>query len=66
MGKEEIDRKVTFRMLQRVIGMANGMNGDVFYVGGRYHASWIDHAEKVVVYANSTVSRYVKGRGAGD
>ena len=66
MGKEEIVRKVRHRMLRRVIAVANRMNGDVFYVGVRYHASWINHVEKVDVDANSTVSCCAKGRGAGD
>ena len=66
MGKEEIVRKVRLRMLRRVIAAANRMNGDVFYVGVRYHGSWIDHVEKVDVDANLTVSCYAKGRGAGD
>ena len=65
MGKEENVRKVNFRMLCRVDGVANGMNGDA-YVGVRYHASWINHAEEVDVDENLLVSCCMKRRDAGD
>jgi len=66
MGKEEIVRKVNFRMLRRVVGVANGMNGDV-YVGVQYHASWINHVEEVNADGNLTVSYCMKRHGgAGD
>ena len=53
-------------MLCRVVGVANGMNGDV-YVGVQIHASWINHVEEVNVDENSKVSCCMKRRGgAGD
>ena len=65
MGKEEIVRKVNFRKLRRVFGVANGMNGDV-YVGVRYHASLINHVEEVNVYENLAVGCCMERRGAAD
>ena len=62
MGKEEIVRKVSFRVLRSVVGVAavaNGMNG-VVYVGVQCHVSWINHVEKV-----NEVSCCMKRRGAG-
>ena len=48
-------------MLRRVAGgVVTGMNGDV-YVGVRYHGSWINHVEEVIVE-----SCCMKGHGAGD
>lgn len=65
MGKEEIVRKVNFRVLGREVGVANEMNGDV-YVCVRYHAPWISHEEEVNVDENLMVSCCMKRRGAGD
>lgn len=52
-------------MLHRVVGVATGMNGDV-YDCIRCRSSWIDHVGEVDVYENLTEGCCMKRHGVCD